>query len=187
MVNRLTPLDLLTFCSVLNTVAVMLRMVVIAAASASSACSLITDFSGSTEKPVDAAFTMAECDFKEPNDTRATAAALELTDVGPAAICPTGGGDDRDFYKITLPSSTNATFTISYVFTTTGDLDAQLTDAQGSQVSLSRSVDDNEVIACPGSMPPCIGPLAAGEYYLEVFPSQPGMANRYSIAITLGP
>ena len=157
-------------------------------ALASSGCSLVLDFSGSSEPPVDAAFTQAECEYKEPNDTRDTAATLELTDVGPAAICSTTMGvDDRDFYKIAVPTSSAIAFRISYMFSPTGDLDIQLTDAQGSMVAASRSFDNDEVITCPGSDPPCIGPLAAGDYYLEVFPGQPGMANRYDIGITVTP
>ena len=156
-------------------------------ALASSGCSLILDFSGSTETPVDAAFTQAECDFKEPNDTLATAAVLGLADVGPAAICPTNGNDDRDVYRITLPENSTASFKITYFFSPTGDLDMQLTDPQGSMISASRSFDNDEVIACPGSNPPCVGPLAAGDYFLEVFPGQPGMANRYDISITFVP
>ena len=153
----------------------------------SSGCSLILDFSGSTETPADAAFTQAECDFKEPNNTLATATPLELTDVGPAAICPSGGSDDRDVYRVTLPASSTVSFKITYFFSPTGDLDIQLTDTQGSMISASRSFDNDEVIACPGQNPPCVGPLPAGDYFFEVFPGQPGMANRYDISITFVP
>src|SRR5687768_3963163 len=117
-------------------------------ALASSGCSLILDFSGSGEPPVDAPFTDAECMYKEPNDTPATATTLELTDVGPAAICPQGGNDDRDVYKVTLPASTMVSFKITYAFSTTGDLDIQLTDTQGSMISSSRSFDNDETILC---------------------------------------
>jgi hypothetical protein len=78
-------------------------------------------------------------------------------------------------------------FKISYNFFATGDVDLQLTDASGAVLSSSRGFDNDEIIACPGSSPPCVGPLAAGDYVLEVFPAQPGMANRYDIAITVTP
>ncbi len=151
-------------------------------------CSLILDFSGSTETPVDAPFTQTECAFKEPNDTIDTAAQLELTDVGPAAICSTMMGvDDNDFYKITLPTNTAVSIKVSFVSFAGGDLDLKLTDAQGGMLSASRGFDNEELIVCPGSSPPCAGPLAAGDYVIDVFPAQPGMANRYDIAITVTP
>jgi hypothetical protein len=150
-------------------------------------CSLILDFSGSTEKPIDAPFTQLECDFKEPNDTRDTAIALDVTDIGPAAICPKAGVDDHDFYRVTVPTNTSVSFKITYFFSPTGDLDLQLTDTQGGILSSSRGFDNDEIIVCPGASPPCAGPLAAGEYLLEVFPAEPGKANRYDIAIGVVP
>lgn len=167
----------------------MIRTGVLAVLLASaSGCSLILDFSGESAPPVDAAYTQAECDYKEPNDTRATAAELLLTDVGPAAICSTTAGvDDRDFYKVTLPATSSVSFQISYVFSATGDLDMQLTDTQGSMLASSRSFDNDELIMCPGQSPPCVGPLPPGEYFLEVFPGQPGTGNRYDISIVIVP
>ena len=160
------------------------------ALSLASGCSLILDFSGDTRPPVDAPFTMAECMYKEPNDTRETAAELVVTDIGPAAICPRDGStgvDDHDFYKITIPTNTITSFKITYNFFATGDLDIQLTDAGGNVLSSSRGFDNDEVITCPGSSPPCIGPLPAGDYLLEVFPAQPAMGNRYDIQIGVTP
>jgi hypothetical protein len=154
----------------------------------STGCSLVLDFSGDVKATVDAPYSMVECDYKEPNDTRETAAVLDVAEVGLAAICPTMMGvDDHDFYKITLPASSMVQFKISYNFFATGDVDLQLTDAGGAVLSSSRGFDNDEIIACPGSSPPCVGPLAAGDYVLEVFPAQPGMANRYDIAITVTP
>jgi Bacterial pre-peptidase C-terminal domain len=153
-----------------------------------SGCSLILDFSGTTKAPPDAPFSDAECAFKEPNDTAQSAVALALTDVGPAAICSTTMGvDDHDFYKITVPTSTVVSAKITFVQFATGDLDLKLTDAQGTVLASSRGFDNDEQITCPGSTPPCAGPLAAGEYILEVFPANPGMANRYDLAITVTP
>lgn len=155
---------------------------------AASGCSLILDFSGETKPPVDAPFTDVECAFAEPNDTLATAATLAVTDVGPAAICSTAMGvDDHDFYKLTIPDNSSTTFKITFVTFATGDLDLKLTDAQGTTLASSRGFDNDEEILCPGASPPCAGPLAAGDYFLEVFPANPGMANRYDLAITVTP
>jgi hypothetical protein len=151
-------------------------------------CSLILDFSGPSETPIDAPFTQAECDFKEPNDTIETAAVLDVAEVGPAAICSaTAGVDDHDFYRITLPANSSASFKVTFLSSPTGDLDIKLSDAQGAMLSSSRGFDDEELIVCPGASPPCTGPLAEGDYILEVFPAQPGMANRYDIALTVTP
>jgi hypothetical protein len=154
----------------------------------SSGCSLILDFSGDSKPPVDAPFTDAECAYKEPNETLATAAELGIGDVGPAAICPPMMGvDDRDFYRITVPANSAFSATITFINSTTGDLDLKLTDAAGSNLSSSRGFDNDEQIVCPGASPPCAGPLAPGEYILEVFPANPGMANRYDITLTVTP
>ena len=152
-----------------------------------SGCSLILDFSGSTEPDVDAAYTQAECDFKEPNDTRDTASVLDVSDVGPAAICPKMGVDDHDFYRITLPTSSSVSFKITYFFSSNSDLDLQLTNTAGDVLSSSRGFDNDEIIVCPGASPPCPMTLAPGDYILEVLPGQPGMANRYDIAIGVVP
>ncbi|MDQ3341013.1 MAG: pre-peptidase C-terminal domain-containing protein [Myxococcota bacterium] len=153
-----------------------------------SGCSLILDFSSEGKPPIDAPFNDAECAFKEPNDTLATAATLGLGDVGPAAICSqTMGVDDRDFYKLTIPANMSVSAKITFVNSATGDLDLKLTDAQGTTLSSSRGFDNDEQIVCPGASPPCAGPLAAGDYILEVFPANPGMANRYDIALSLTP
>jgi len=153
-----------------------------------SGCSLILDFSGDTKPPVDAPYNDAECAFKEPNDTMATAVALDLVDVGPAAICSqVAGTDDHDFYKITVPANSSLSAKITFVNSTTGDLDLKLSDSQGTTLASSRGFDNDELIICPGASPPCAGPLAPGDYILEVFPANPGMANRYDIALTLIP
>lgn len=155
-------------------------------AALASGCSLILDFSGESKPPIDAPFTMAECEFKEPNETAATASALALTDVGPAAICPMGGTEDLDFYKITLPANSTVAFKITFVNSTTGDLDLRILDAQGTQLSASRGFDNDEEITCPAASPLCPS-LAAGDYLLEVLGSNPSMANRYDITISVTP
>jgi hypothetical protein len=153
-----------------------------------SGCSLVLDFSGSAKPAIDAPFNDAECAFQEPNDSATTATALALTDVGPAAICSTTMGvDDHDFYKITITANTMLSAQITFLTSTTGDLDLKLSDSVGTVLSSSRGFDNDELIVCPGATPPCAGPLPAGDYILEVFPASPGMANRYDIALVLTP
>ncbi|MDQ3370302.1 MAG: PPC domain-containing protein [Myxococcota bacterium] len=150
-------------------------------------CSLILDFSESAVTPPDAAFSQAECDFKEPNNALAEAALFDPADVGPAAICTAPGAtDDRDFYKLTVPAATSVTITITFVSTPTGDLDLKLTDTAGATLGQSRGFGDRESITCPGAAPLCSA-LAAGDYVFEVFPAQAGMTNRYDIAVELTP
>ena len=158
------------------------------ASSLLGGCSLILDFSGDSKPPIDAPFNDAECAFKEPNDTLATATTLELTDIGPAAICSqTAGVDDHDFYRITVPANSSFSATIAFINSATGDLDLKLTDAQGTSLASSRGFDNDEQIVCPGASPPCAGPLAEGDYILEVFAANPGMANRYDITLSVTP
>lgn len=166
----------------------MVRECAIAALALCSGCSLILDFSGEGKPAIDAPFTDVECIFKEPNDTVETAATLELTEVGPAAICPpAGGGEDHDFYKITVPANSSFSAKITFVNSATGDLDLKLSDSAGTMLSSSRGFDNDEQIVCPGASPPCAGPLMPGDYILEVFPAAPGAGNRYDIAISVTP
>jgi hypothetical protein len=153
-------------------------------------CSLLLDFSDQAI-PLDAAiaidgrFPQAECDYKEPNDTVATAAPLTPADTGPAALCGTG---DRDFYKITVPAMTaKVEIRIAFAPRSDGDLDLRLTDTTG-QTMLAQSVGfgAEEAIVCPGSAPPCPA-LTAGDYVFEVFPAGPGAANDYTIAVAFTP
>ena len=160
---------------------------VLVVALAASGCSLVLDFSDSAV-PVDAAidgpFTQDECDYKEPNENAGSPATLDLTETGPAAIC---SGEDRDFYRITLPANTAVEMKINFMNRPTGDLDLRLYDKTGATVlSQSRGFTDEEKITCPGSMPSCMT-LAADDYILEVFPALAGAVNRYTIAITVTP
>jgi len=157
-------------------------------ASNLAGCSLILDFSGPSQSAPDAGFDQAECDYKEPNDTIGAAALLDPTEVGPAAICSTAMGvDDHDFYKFVVPEGTAAvSIRITFVSTAQGDLDLKLTDIGGSTLGTSFGFGNEEVIACPGASPPC-PMLAAGEYVFEVLPAQPGLANRYDLALAITP
>lgn len=147
-------------------------------------CSLVLDFS---EAPIDAPFSQAECDYKEPNDTLAEAQPFDPSEVGPAAICSAVAGvDDRDFYKFTLPAMTSVQIRIAFVSGPTGDLELRLTDLGGATLGQSRGFADEETITCPGASPLC-PTLAAGDYVFEVFGAQAGMANRYDLALTLTP
>lgn len=154
---------------------------------AASGCSLILDF-GDSAVPVDAEidgpFTQTECDYKEPNDSAAAAAVFDLAEVGPGAIC---SGDDRDFYKITVPANSSVQVKITFVNRPSGDLDLRLYDKTGTTVlAQSRGFGNEEIITCPGASPAC-GMLAADDYVFEVFPALAGAVNRYDIAVAVTP
>jgi len=168
----------------------MHRALAIAACLGHAGCSLVLDFSNSAI-PIDATpdspFTQAECDFGEPNDAFPMASDLPLDAVGPAAICA-DGFDDHDFYRIAIPDMTmSMTIQVSFVNSSTGDLDLYLYDEAGTQLSLSVGTQDNEMITCPGSAPSCslTSPIPAGNYVFEVRGGVPGTQNRYDIAISL--
>jgi hypothetical protein len=149
------------------------------------ACSLILDFDQAppADAGIDAPYTQAECDYKEPNDSVATAQMIAASDTGPAAICAaTMGVEDRDFYKFTA-SSAMVTVAIAFMNRPGGDLDIKLYDASGAMVAQSRGFGNGEMIVCPGASPSC-PTLAAADYLLEVFPAVPGSVNNYTIAIT---
>ncbi len=166
-------------------VAVAIASLCVPASVLLGGCSLILDFSESAPPPPDAAlFTQAECDHKEPNNSIDTAAVIDATEVGPAAICP---GDDHDFYKFTVPPNTaSVTVKITFVTSATGDLDLKLADTGGSTQGQSRGFENDETVVCPGASPLC-PMLAAGDYIFDVFPAQPGFVNRYDIALTITP
>lgn len=148
------------------------------------ACSLLLDFDDkpASDAAIDSAFSQAECDFKEPNESVAAAMPLDPAETGPAAICPTTTGtEDHDFYKFTAAS---ATVTVGITFTNRpgGDLDLKLYDTNGAMVAQSRGFGDGELITCPGASPSCPA-LTAGDYIFEVFPAVPGSANSYTIQL----
>ena len=148
-------------------------------------CSLLLDFSDQAI-PRDAPYTQAECAYKEPNDTAATAAAITPADTGPAAICA-GATEDHDFYRFTMPSGiTKVAITISTTYRPGGDLDLRLYDKTGTMMlSQSTSFSDDEVITCPSTASNC-PMLTADDYVFEVFPAI-GSVNAYTIGLTLTP
>jgi hypothetical protein len=149
-------------------------------------CSWLLDFSDHAV-PIDAspdgAPTTAECAYKEPNDTPGDAAAITPADTGPAAICTTTG-EDRDYFRFTLPAKTTLELRLTYP--EGGDLDLQLFDAGGAAIALSHSLGNDELITCPGDTPLCPA-LAAGDYRFEVFPATTGATNRYTFSLKLTP
>jgi hypothetical protein len=170
----------------------MLRGTLVVALSALAGCSLVLDFSNESipvDAAIDAPFSQAECDYKEPNDTAETAAVLVAGDVGPAAICfGSGGSDERDFYKFTVPANTaSVSVKITFVNRPTGDLDLRLHDKTGATVlARSNGFGDVEEIVCPGGSPVCAA-LAPDDYVFEVFPALSGSVNRYDLAVTITP
>jgi hypothetical protein len=131
----------------------------------------------------DAPYTRAECDFQEPNDSIATAAAITPTDVGPAAICA-GDVEDHDFYRFTVPGMTaRVEIRISTVFRPGGDLDLRLHDQTGAtMLARSSGFGNDEVITCP-SAPLMCPTLIAGDYVFEVYPAVKDSVNRYTFSL----
>ena len=153
-------------------------------------CSLILDFSPSAipiDAATDAPYTQDECEYKEPNDSPDTAAMLDQTEVGPAAICA-GDPEDHDFYKFTVPPSTSSvSVRITFVNRPTGDIDLRLFDKTGAMLrAQSRGFTDQETIVCPATSPPCAA-LVPDDYVFEVFPALPGTVNRYDMALVITP
>ena len=152
-------------------------------------CSLILDFSDNAipkDAAPDAPYTQAECDYKEPNDTLATAASITPADTGPAAICARNP-EDRDFYKFTVPAgTTRVELRVSMTYRPSGDLDVRLYDANGALLAQSNNFSNDEIIVCPAPSPACPS-LPPGDYVFEVFPGIPGAVNDYIFALTLTP
>lgn len=149
-------------------------------------CSLILDFSDRAipkDAAIDSRFTAAECAYGEPNDTAATAHALQSGETGPAAICTTPGGtDDVDYYSFQVPMGTMAT-TIDISFQNQiGDLDLALYDGNATFITASRGFSDGESIVCPGTTPSCAA-LAPGTYIFEVLPATTGVQNDYTFSV----
>lgn len=149
-------------------------------------CSLFLDFSDDaipTDAAIDAPYSAAECLYKEPNDTIATAAPVTPDDTGPAAICA-GSVVDRDFYRFTLPAMTRVEIRLDTSFRPTGDLELRFHDNDGAP-QLSTGFVDQERIVCPDPNPTTLCPtLPAGDYVFEVFPAT-GSVNRYTFALVL--
>lgn len=152
-------------------------------------CSLVLDFSSTAvpiDAQIDAPYTQEQCDYKEPNDSVATAASVTSADTGTAAICA-GDVEDHDLYKFTVPPMT-AKVVIKITFTNrpNGDLDLKLSDTTGMMIAQSRGFGNEETITCPFSSPQC-PTLAAGDYVFEVFPALAGAVNFYDFSLTLTP
>lgn len=162
--------------------------VVLALLAASPGCSFILDFSdqaGVHDASLDGPYTQAECDYKEPNDTLDTAAVIDpAADMGPAAICKNAGGEDDDYYKVTVPAGTVKT-TIKLMFTDSNvrDLDLKLFDNTGAQTAQSRSFSDGETLICPAVSPPCAALTAGADYTFEVLPGSPVNLNNYTFSV----
>jgi len=145
-------------------------------------CSLVLDFSDKAipkDAMIDAPYTADECAYKEPNDPFDTAQAITATDTGPAAIC---ANDPADYYKFTLAGAMNVTWAIQFTNRPGGDLDLEIDDAMGTQVSISRGFGDGETILCPGTAPTC-PTLADGDYLMKVFPATQGAVNAYTFSV----
>ncbi len=156
--------------------------VALAIAALTPACSLILDFDATApaDAAIDAPYTQAQCDYKEPNDSPSAPALVTATDMGPGAICA-ATPEDHDFYKFTVTSST-VTVAIQFTNRPGGDLDIKLLDGGGTMIAQSRGFGDGEMIVCPGASPSC-PTLAPADYILEVFPAVPDSVNSYTFTI----
>ena len=148
-------------------------------------CSLVLDFSDRAI-PIDAAVDgpapPVGCDYKEPNETVATAAVIAPGDTGPAALC---SATDHDFYKITVPAMTSQVAIRIAFSQRSGDLDLRLTDKTGqTMLAASLGFGDEEAIVCPSS---ACAALAADDYVFEVFPVGAAASNPYTLALVLTP
>jgi hypothetical protein len=161
----------------------MRECVAVAIVALTPACSLILDFDEAlpADAAIDTVYTQAECDYKEPNDSPTTAATIEATDTGPAAICA-HSPEDADFYRFTVVNTT-VTVAIAFKNRPGGDLDMKLLDTGANMVSQSRGIGDGEMIVCPGASPSCASLTVGTEYILQVFPAVPGSVNSYTISI----
>src|SRR5262245_2022494 len=108
------------------------ELVVVLLVFAVGGCSLLLDFSDQAvprDASPDAPFDAADCAYKEFDDSLAAAAAIALSDTGPAAIC-SGVIEDHDFYRFTVPAAvTRVEIRVGYVVRPGGDLDLRLYDA----------------------------------------------------------
>ena len=148
-------------------------------------CSLILDFDQTAhDASIDAPYTQAQCDYKEPNDSHGAAAMVAATDTGPAAICAPammGGAEDHDFYKFSVAT---VPFTVGIKFTNRpgGDLDMKVYSMDGTLLGQSRGFGDGELVTCPGSSPSCPS-VSPGEFVIEVFPAVSGAVNTYTLTL----
>lgn len=170
-----------------------LPLCLVATSALSTGCSLVLDFSDSQipiDAPPDAPYTIEQCMYKEPNDTVETAAMIDPSEMGPAAICapamPTDP-EDTDFYKFTVPANTaSVQVKISFMTSPKGDLDLKLLDATGTMLAQSRGFLDTESITCPAMSPACAA-LAEGDYIFQVLPGSAMATNPYTIELTITP
>ncbi len=154
---------------------------------------MILDFSDSQipiDAPPDTPYTQEQCMYKEPNDSIDTAAMIEPTEMGPAAICaPAMATDpeDTDFYKFTVPAGTaSVQVKITFMTSPKGDLDLKLLDSTGTMLAQSRGFLDFETITCPAMSPACAA-LAPGDYVFQVLPGSAMATNPYNIELTITP
>lgn len=153
-------------------------------------CSLILDFSKGAvpiDAAIDAPYTQAECDYKEPNNTFDTAPTIDPTmDMGPAAICAPSGSETEDdaYFKFTVPTNTKVTIALMFTERPGGDLDLRLYDSTNTVIAQSRGFGDGETLVCPATSPLC-PKLAPGTYAFEVFPGAAGQVNNYTFLVTI--
>ncbi len=145
-------------------------------------CSLILDFSESTDAgPIDAVPTPdgPGCDTFEPNDTLATAMAITSGSYV-LGICEPG---DHDFFRFDVDGNQDMTVRADFV-NTVGDLEMRLFNSLGGLEGNSQGFDNFEQIIrsmADGNR------LAAGTYFVEIWGFNDTATNDYELTLTISP
>jgi hypothetical protein len=160
---------------------------------ASTGCSLILDFSESADAgPEDNdggggvvdAFGNGDapppCDAFEPNNDISNPTLVDPGTHPGLAICP---GGDRDFYRFSVDAGQDMTVEIRFDnMGGAGDLEMRLYDGTGTQVAVSMTFDDNELIERTAAN---MNQLPADDYTAEVFGNQASVQNDYTLLLTV--
>ena len=160
-------------------------------AVAAMGCSLILDFSDSTDAGPDTddaglfdAFGNGDapppCDAFEPNNDISSPTVIPPGTHPALAICP---GGDRDFYRFSVEAGQDMIVEIRFDnMGGAGDLEMRLYDGAGAQEAVSMTFDDNEIIERTAAM---ANQLPADDYTAEIFGNQASVQNEYTLLLTV--
>lgn len=160
-------------------------------ATAGTGCSLILDFSESADAGPEGddgglidAFGNGDapppCDAFEPNNDISSPTLVDPGTHPGLAICP---GGDRDFYRFSVEAGQDMIVEIRFDnMGGAGDLEMRLFDGTGTQVAVSMTFDDNELIERTAAM---MNQLPADDYTAEVFGNQASVQNDYTLLLTV--
>lgn len=172
-------------------------LAVVALALASTACSLVLDFSealvdGGPEPDVGTTdAVLVDVDplapdappsprtVFEPNNTFEQATPFSAGSYGPIAIYPAG---DHDFFEFELAAPSDVTIDVLFM-QANGDLDMKLYDGALNQIGSSAGFVDNEQIVRSAAMGGQLGP---GTFFIEVYGYNNTYVNEnYTLALTV--